>query len=101
MNEPPARSQEPTPKLPPVGKMTVPLGPQLVNHRDVCKAFGISTEVLMRAVKKGEFPEPHSLLGTFYLFNRKTIEHRLEHGTWPKGAKFRGARHAVEDDADA
>ncbi len=93
---------DPAAKLPPAGKMHVPLGPQLVNHRDVCKAFGISTGVLMRAVRVGEFPEPHSLLGTFYLFDRSVIEHRLATGTWPKGTKFRGARNSTpDDDADA
>lgn len=63
----------------------------LINHRKVCRAFDISTQVLMRAVNRGEFPEPHSMLGNYYFFDRRVIEHRLQHGTWPSDAKFRGA----------
>lgn len=92
----------PTKPLPKAGRMRVPLGPTLVNHRDVAAAFGITTAVLMRAVAKGEFTTPHSIIGTFYLFDRATVEHRLETGTWPKGTKFRGARNAIPaEDADA
>lgn len=95
----PPKTSKPLPKP---GETTVPLGPQLVTHRDVCAAFGITTNVLMRAVRKGEFIAPHSLLSTFTLFDRAAIEHRLATGTWPKDAKFRGARNVTpDDDADA
>jgi hypothetical protein len=63
---------------------------QLVNHRDVAAAFGVTTESLIRWMRKGEFPSPHSTLGTFYLFPREMIEYRLRTGKWPAGTKFRG-----------
>lgn len=94
------RSSDAAPKLP-TAKPCAELR-RLVNHRDICAAFGISTNVLMRAVRKGEFIRPHSLIGNSYLFDRAAIEHKLETGLWPRDAKFHGVRHlASSDDADS
>lgn len=73
--------------------MSQPFKTSLVNHRDVAKAFGVSTATLKRAIRKGEFPIPHSLLGSFILFDRGLIEYRLEKGLWPAGTQFYGARN--------
>ncbi len=71
-------------------------------HRDVCKAFGVTTTVLMRAVRVGEFPVPHSQLGQFYLFDRAAVERKLRTGLWPAGTKFHGVRNLESsEDADA
>lgn len=79
--------------------MAKALSRSLVNHRVVARAFGVSTSTLMRAVQKGNFPVPHSILNSFYLFDKATIEHRLEKGTWPSGTKFRGiTREAPSDE---
>jgi hypothetical protein len=69
--------------------------PVLVNHRKVCKMFDITTDVLLRAIRKGEWPIYHSTCGSFYLFDRSIIEHRLATGTWPSHAKFRPSREGA------
>jgi predicted DNA-binding transcriptional regulator AlpA len=68
---------------------------QLINHRDVARMFGVTTSVITRAIERGEFPTPHSQIGSFFLFDRAMVEHRLKHGTWPATAKFRGVRGEV------
>lgn len=60
----------------------------LMTHREVCKRFGVSTDVLMRAVRRGEFVRPHSCMGSFHMFDRAIVEHRLEEGVWPAGTQF-------------
>ena len=74
-----------------MSKVTV----QLINHRKVCKLFDITTDVLLRSIRKGEWPIYHSTAGTFYLFDRSIIDHRLEFGTWPSHAKFRPTREGA------
>ncbi len=65
---------------------------QLVHHRDVAKAFGVTIPTLLRWVRAGEFAAEHSSIGKFYLFDRATVEHRLERGLWPDGTRFHGRR---------
>lgn len=62
----------------------------LVNHRNVARAFDVTPETIRRWVEKGEFPSPHSALGSYLLFDRAVVEYRLEHGTWPRGTAFYG-----------
>lgn len=67
---------------------------QLINHRSVAKACDIDTETLRAWVAKGEFPRPHSTIQSTWLYDKAIIDHWLETGRWPEGAKFRTRRAA-------
>lgn len=63
----------------------------LVNHRRVAEWWDVHPKTLRRWVEKGEFPLPHSEQGTYLLFDRAIIDHRLRTGLWPAGTKFYGS----------
>jgi predicted DNA-binding transcriptional regulator AlpA len=67
--------------------------PRLITHLDVAKLFGVSSRNIIRWMRSGDMPSPHSTLGSFYLFDRAMVEYRLKTGKWPAGTKFKGIPH--------
>lgn len=63
---------------------------RLINHKHVAELFDVSNHALLRWIRVGEFPAPHSAIGRFYFFDRAVIEHRLSTGIWPKGLRYYG-----------
>ncbi len=66
--------------------------PQLVNHREVAKKFGVSPSVIRRWVQTREFPTPHVVIARTWFYKADVIDHKLRTGNWPSGVKFRGDR---------
>ena len=65
---------------------------QLINHRTVAKACDVDTGTLRDWVARGEFPEPHCVIQSTWLYDKALIDHFLETGRWPSTAKFKVRR---------
>lgn len=65
------------------------LQPRLINHRDIAKLIGVSTEVLIQWVGVGEFPEPIAVVRRTWLYPVDLIESWIRTGQWDGSAKFK------------
>lgn len=70
----------------------------LVNHRRVAEWWDVLPRTIRRWVDRGEFPIPHSEVGTYLFFDRAIIDHRLKTGLWPSGTRFHGNHYDMVED---
>lgn len=56
--------------------------PRLMPHKQVAELCGITTEALRDWVAKGNFPEPHAIIGQTWLYKADLIEHWIETAEW-------------------
>jgi hypothetical protein len=60
--------------------------------REIARDTGRPYETLKEWVQKGEYPEPHAVIATTWLYKRAVVEYFDQHGRWPEGVRFRHAR---------
>lgn len=73
---------------------------RLITHRDVAKLCGITPRRIRAWTERGQWPEPHSVVEQTWFYLKSEVDHYLEHGTWPKGIKYRlgvGAGRKLEE----
>lgn len=64
----------------------------LYSLKTVAGLLDVPTATLREWVRCGEFPRPHAVVRTVWLYQVSVIDHYIKIGGWPDGVTFRDDR---------